>query len=387
MKAKKSASPAWRGGPKHNGYTTSFPGIDRDMNHVRGTLAADGLQLPIDFLEPEGVGDRLLQREAMRGKLLQGQLARLIGVATGALELRVFLGHPVDREIRESRHFVALDDQDARFALQGGDAEQHGRRTGARRAVDGDVDAFRYDLTDSRRRVFLLHVDGVVGAESLGDFQALGIFAGAGDDDAVRACLLAGDDLRQALLAGALDQHDRAVTDTGLIQRPLDAVRERRGDTGKLGGHVVRDLVHHRIPRGIEIVRKAAPKVRLVIGRGVAVTDRVGIGVPIRGFAVPVFALMAPFAGHVRQIMFEQNAVAFLHAFARQPFTARFRDHAHIFVAHDHVFDLLGVILDVAAADAGDLDFDQSRLIIDLRHVELAVHSLVQAHLYGRRNL
>src|SRR5688572_5973695 len=114
----------------------SLPGVDRDVDHVRLALAADRLQRPVDLLETEGVGDCLLQREAVRGELLQRELARLVGVAARALHRRVFLGHAVDREVREVGHLIALDDKDARLALERGDAEQHGCGARARRAVD-----------------------------------------------------------------------------------------------------------------------------------------------------------------------------------------------------------------------------------------------------------
>jgi len=48
--------------------------------------------------------------------------------------------------------------------------------------------------------------------------------------------------------------------------------------------------------------------------------------------------------------------------------------------------DRLFVILHVAAADAGDLDLDQGRFIVDLRHVEFAIHGLIGAHFHGRRD-
>src|SRR5205085_2307103 len=116
-----------------------------------------------------------------------------------------------------------------------------------------------------------------------------------------------------------------------------------------------------------------APQMRRQIGGGIAIADRIGVGVPIGGLAVAIFALMAPFAGHVRQVMFEQNTVPLFHSLALQPFTAGFGDDADILVTHDDVFDFLAVILHIAAADAGDLHLDQRRLGIDFGHVEFAV--------------
>src|SRR5258706_1701068 len=55
-------------------------------------------------------------------------------------------------------------------------------------------------------------------------------------------------------------------------------------------------------------------------------------------------------------------------------------------MAHDHILDGLGVILDVAAANPGDFHLDQRSVFGNLRHVEFAIHRLVWAHLYGRWN-
>jgi len=99
-----------------------------------------------------------------------------------------------------------------------------------------------------------------------------------------------------------------------------------------------------------------------------------------------VFALMAPFAGHIGEIVFEQYAVAFLDALALLELAARLGDDADVLVTHDHVFDLLGVVLDVAAADARDFDLDEGRFRVDVGHIEFTVNGFVRAHLHGRRD-
>src|SRR5262245_30797730 len=92
----------------------------RDVDHVRLALAGHRFERPVDLVQAEGVGDRLLQREAVRGELLQRELAGTVRVTPRALQRGVFLGHAIDREIREVGHLVALDDQDAGFAFQCG---------------------------------------------------------------------------------------------------------------------------------------------------------------------------------------------------------------------------------------------------------------------------
>ena len=68
---------------------------------------------------------------------------------------------------------LALHHDDAALALERLDAEQDRDGAGAGGAVERDVDALAAgDLHDARERVFLLHVDDVIGAELLGDLHA-----------------------------------------------------------------------------------------------------------------------------------------------------------------------------------------------------------------------
>ena len=114
---------------------------------------------------------------------------------------------------------LALRDDDAALALQRLDREQHRDRARARRAVERNIDALAAgDLHDARERVLVVDVDDVVGAELLGDLEPRAVLVGAGDDDAGRTRLLADHGLRQALLAGPLDQHDRVVADLAVEQ-------------------------------------------------------------------------------------------------------------------------------------------------------------------------
>ena len=87
----------------------------------------------------------------------------------------------------------------------------------------------------------------------------------AGDDDQRGAGLLADHGLRQALLAGALDQHGRIVADAAVEQRPFDAVRHRRDEPGEFRRDALRHVVHDRVPRQVDVLREAAPQMRRLL--------------------------------------------------------------------------------------------------------------------------
>ena len=207
----------------------------------------------------------------------------------------------------------------------------------------------------------LSDVDHVIGAELLGHLHARAVLRGAGDDDQRRAGLLADHGLRQALLARALDQHRRVVADAAVEQRPLDAVRHRRDEAGELRRHALRHVMHHRVPRQIDVLREAAPQVRRLLVRGVAVADRVGIGAPVGVLAMPVLAGVAPLALAAAHVVLDEHQVAFLEALALGELAAGLGDDADVLVAHDGglVVRRMLVELDVGAADAADLHLHQ----------------------------
>ncbi len=91
------------------------------------------------------------------------------------------------------------------------------------------------------------------------EFQPRRVLGGSGHDDDVGAGLLAGNDLRQALLSRSLNKNDGAVADIGLIKRPLDAVGERGRDSGKFGRNTFGQFMDHSIPGEEKILRKPAP--------------------------------------------------------------------------------------------------------------------------------
>src|SRR5436309_1434302 len=53
-------------------------------------------------------------------------------------------------------------------------------------------------------------------------------------------------------------------------------------------------MVQYRVPRQIHVLGESAPQVRRLLVRGVAVADRVGIGAPVGGFAMPILPGVAP---------------------------------------------------------------------------------------------
>ena len=234
----------------------------------------------------------------------------------------------------------------------------------------------------------LLHVDDVVRAELLGDLQPRGILRRAGDDDERRAGLLADHGLRQALLARPLDQHRRVVADAAVEQRPLDAVRHRRDQSGELRRHALGHVVHHRVPRQVDVLREAAPQVRRLFVRGVAVADRVGIGAPVGVLAMPVLPGMAPLALAAAHVVLDEDEVAFLEALAVRELAAGLGDSADVLVAHDGglVVRRVCVELDVGAADAGDLHLQQRAVGRHVRHRIFADLGLARSGSHRRQH-
>jgi hypothetical protein len=238
-------------------------------------------------------------------------------MAARTLDGDVFHRDLADREIRELRD-LALDQQCPALALQSLDAQEDRDRAGAGGAVQRHVDtpAGGY-FHNPRQRVFLVDNDGVVGAQLLGDRQPGGILGRSGDDDQRRTGLLAGDRLRQPLLARPLDQHRGIVSHIAIEQRPFDTVGHRSDDPGQLGRHPVRHPVDHRVPGQVHILREAAPQMRRPLGRGIAIADGIRVEAPVGRLAMAVFAEMAPFAFHAGQVMLDEDPVAFLDALAR----------------------------------------------------------------------
>src|SRR5262249_10521127 len=171
----------------------SLPRHKRGVDHIGHALAADGPDGEIHVLEPEFVGRDLLQREALRGKLRERELARLEAVATRALDGDELHRDLFAREIGEVLH-RALNHDGAALALERFQAEQDRDGSGAGGAVERHVHALAGgDLHDARERILVLDVDDEVGAELFRDRHARAVFGRAGDDDERGAGLLADD--------------------------------------------------------------------------------------------------------------------------------------------------------------------------------------------------
>src|SRR5436190_14271522 len=150
----------------------SLPWHQRSVDHVRHAFVADRADREVDVLQAEFVRGDQLQRESLRRDLLECQLAGLVAVAAGALHGDKLHREFLQREVRELAEF-ALRHDDAGLALERLDAEQDRNGTGAGGAVERHVNALAAgDLHDAGERVFLGHVDDVIGTELLGDFES-----------------------------------------------------------------------------------------------------------------------------------------------------------------------------------------------------------------------
>src|SRR5262249_29450557 len=110
------------------------PRHQRGVDHVRHALAADRLDRLVDLVEAEAVRRHQLQREALRRKLRQSELAGLVAVAAGALHGDELHGELLQWEVRKFAELTLRDDH-AGLALERLDAEQDRNRAGARGAV------------------------------------------------------------------------------------------------------------------------------------------------------------------------------------------------------------------------------------------------------------
>ena len=264
----------------------------------------------------------------------------------------------------------------ARAALERVDAEQHRRRARAGGAVEHHVDAVAAgDLPGSRSSgssactSIVWSAPSVLASSSRAASRVVPVTMierGAG--------LLAGDHLRQPLLARALDQHGRVVADAAVDQRPLDAVRQRRGDAGQLGRDAVRHLVQHRVPRQVHVLGEAAPEVVRVARR------RCSRSGGRRGWCASRCARSAGTrprgtsrSGSSRRSARRRRGRPRRRRAARRTSRPALAIDADVLVAHDHRVGerRLRVHLHVGAADPGDLDLEQGPVVGDVRHREL----------------
>ena len=123
---------------------------------------------------------------------------------------------------------------------------------------------------------------------------------------------------------------------------------------------------------------------RFFVGR-IAVTDRVGIGTPVGILTVAVLPGMAPLALAARDVVLDEDQIAFLEALALGELAAGLGDIADILVAHDdgRCAGRVLVKLDVGAADAADLHFHQRRIRRNVRHRVFADFGLARPRPHG----
>src|SRR5580693_2727725 len=145
--------------------------------------------------------------------------------------------------------------------------------------------------------------------------------------------------------------------------------------------------MHHGVPRQVHVLREAAPQMRRLFVRRIAVADGVGIGAPVGVLAMPILPGMAPLALAARHVMFNEDETALLEPLAAGEFTAGLGDSADVLVAHDSglVVRRMLVELDVGAADAADLHLHQRRVLRDIRHGIFADFGLARPGTHRRQ--
>src|SRR6516165_8276411 len=147
------------------------PRHQRSVDHVRHAFASDRADGEIDLVEPETLGRNQLERETLRSKLRQSEFAGLVTMAARTFHGDEFHREFLQREVRKLRHLALRYDQ-AAFALERLDAEQHRNRAGAGGAVERDIDAFAAgDRHDTGQRILFVDVDDVIGSELLSDVK------------------------------------------------------------------------------------------------------------------------------------------------------------------------------------------------------------------------
>src|SRR5262249_61198597 len=147
--------------------------------------------------------------------------------------------------------------------------------------------------------------------------------------------------------------------------------------------------MHHGVPRQVDVLGKAAPQVGRLLGRRVAVADRIGIVAPVGILAVAVLAEMAPLALAAGDVVLDEHEVALAESLAPGELAAGLGDHADVLVAHDdrRVGRRLLVELDVGAADAGHLHLHEGAVGRDVRHGKLAQLRPARTGTHRRQNL
>jgi hypothetical protein len=147
--------------------------------------------------------------------------------------------------------------------------------------------------------------------------------------------LLADHDLGEPLLTRALNENCGIISHVAVEQRPFDAVRHRRHQSGQFRCDAVGHMVQDRVPRKVNVLRKAAPQMRSAFGRCVAITDAVGIEAPVGILAMTILAEMAPLTFAAGDVVLDEHEVALLETLAPGEFATSLSDRADVLVAHD----------------------------------------------------
>ena len=147
------------------------------MDHVWYAFAPDRTDRKIDVLQSEAMGRDLLQRESLGGKSVPAPVRKLCKLCPRALFM--VMNFTVNLSMGKfGNSFIspcATITPPLRFRAS--IPSNIGMRACACRAVERDVDAFAGgDLHDARKRVLLLNVDHMIGAENFGDVQARPVF-------------------------------------------------------------------------------------------------------------------------------------------------------------------------------------------------------------------
>src|SRR5258708_16711005 len=142
-------------------------------------------------------------------------------------------------------------------------------------------------------------------------------------------------------------------------------------------------MVPNSVRWNVHVVGKSAPQMGWLLGRGVAITDGVGVEAPIGVLTVTVLPLIAPLALAAYDVFLNEYQVPFLETLAPGEFPACRCDVANILVTHNHG----GVIrrwrlvqLNIRPANASDLHLHQGAVLPDLRHWEFAHLAFARTH-------
>src|SRR5262245_12115731 len=212
-------------------------------------------------------------------------------------------------------------------------------------------------LADDFHEVLFFDIDGTMGAELLGQFQARLVASDARDKDLDGAGMARSECAGEPLLSRTLDQNIIAHFDPASANGPLKTVGHHRTDKGcSFGGKRVTDLRREHIGSQINVIRKAAEQVRRLIAFCPAAIVRALLAKAL--IVAPAIGTAATADG-----AFENDAIAFFYVVNRSSIFAELFDSAEDFMSeNDGIIDfkLAVQILNVGTTDAAHLDLYQT---------------------------